>query len=111
MRKHVGSLAQDHDGLTVRFFVTSAVVSTRSMPGGEGQRLMRGLPYRDAEGKRIPPGVEQQFPVSAVPEEWPSTWRAGDFSFPEVYPVLPAYQGYPARPDRPGPGLLEFVMD
>ena len=110
MRKHVGSLAQDHDGLACRFFVTSAVVSTRSMPGGEAQRLMRGLPYRDAGGVKLPSGVEQQFPVSVVPEEWPGTWRPGDYSFPEVYPVLPAYQGYP--PDQIGlDRVLDFVMD
>ncbi len=110
MRKHVGSLAQDHDGLECRFFVASAVVSTKSMPGGEAARLMRGLPYRDADGAKIPRGVEQQFPVSAVPEEWPSTWRPGDYSFPEVYPVLPAYQAYP--PDQIGlDRVLEFVMD
>ena len=110
MRKHVGSLAQDHDGLECRFFVASAVVSTKSMPGGESTRVMRGLPYRDADGAKIPRGVEQQFPVSVVPEEWPSTWRPGDYSFPEVYPVLPAYQGYP--PDQIGlDRVLEFVMD
>ena len=110
MRKHVGSLAQDHDGLECRFFVASAVVSTKSMPGGEASRVMRGLPYRDADGAKIPRGVEQQFPVSTVPEEWPSTWRPGDYSFPEVYPVLPAYQGYP--PDQIGlDRVLEFVMD
>jgi len=110
LRKHVGSLAHDHDGLRCRFFVTSAMVSTKSMPGGEASRTMRGLPYRDADGVKIPPGVEQQFPVSAVPEEWPGTWHAGDYSFPEVYPVLPAYQGYP--PDQIGlDRVLEFVMD
>ena len=80
------------------------------MPGGESTRLMRGLPYRAADGAKIPRGVEQQFPVSTVPEEWPSTWRPGDYSFPEVYPVLPAYQGYP--PDQIGlDRVLEFVMD
>jgi predicted YcjX-like family ATPase len=109
-RKHVGSLAQDHDGLACRFFGTSAVVSTKAMPGGEDKRLMRGLPYRDADGQKLPRGEEQQFPVSAVPEDWPATWRPGEFSFPEVYPVLPAYQGYP--PDQVGlDRVLEFVMD
>lgn len=109
-RKHVGSLAQDHDGLQCKCFVTSAVVSTRSMPGGEGRRLLRGLPYRDDAGRKIPRGDEQQFPVSAVPEDWPAAWGPGDYSFPEVYPVLPAYQGY--APDQIGlDRVLEFVMD
>ncbi len=109
LRRMVGKMADNRDGLAHKYFNVSAVVSTRPMPGAEGERVMLGIPFRDADGKKIPPGVEQRFPVSAVPDDWPADWPAGAFAYPEVYPRVPTRKDYP--PDQLNlDAVLDFVL-
>jgi predicted YcjX-like family ATPase len=110
LRRAVGKLAENRDGLKYQFFNCAAVVSTRVLPDPEGKRMLVGIPYRDADGRRIPPGVEQRFAVSAVPDDWPLNWGPGQFSFPEVYPLVPARKDCP--PDQVNlDRVLDFVLD
>ncbi len=109
LKRMVGKMADNRDGLTHRYFNMSAVVSTRQMPGGEGERVMVAVPSRDADGRRIHRGAEQRFPVSAVPDDWPADWPAGRFAFPEVYPLIPTRKDYP--PDQINlDAVLDFVL-
>ena len=110
LRRMVGKLAENRDGLNSEYFNCAAVVSTRVLPGGEGERTLVGIPFRDAQGKKIPPGAEQRIVVSAIPDDWPRDWGPGQFSFPEVYPFVPTRKDCPPEQinlDR----VLDFVTD
>jgi predicted YcjX-like family ATPase len=107
LRRLVGNLAADVDGLASGFFPVAAVASARPLPG-DGRELV-GVPFRDAAGKKQPPGAEQRFRVSAVPDDWPLDWGPGGFAFPEVYPRVPARKDCP--PDQVGlDAVLGFVL-
>ena len=109
LRRMVGKLAENRDGLVHKYFNVSAVVSTRQMPGTESERVMVGIPFRDADGRKIPPGAEQRFTVSPVPDDWPADWPAGRYAYPEVYPLIPARKDYP--PDQINlDAVLDFVL-
>jgi predicted YcjX-like family ATPase len=96
MRRMVERLAADRDGLKYDFFNVASVVSTKALPAPpNGPRLMVGVPLRDAEGRKIPPGAEQRFTTSELPDDWPSEWPSGRYVFPEVYPRMPARKDYP----------------
>lgn len=110
LKRMVGKLAADRDGLKHAYFNCAAVVSTRVLPDAGGRRVLVGVPYRDAAGRRIPPGPEQRFGVSAIPDDWPADWSAGQFTFPEVYPTVPTRKDCPPEQvnlDR----VLDFVLD
>ncbi|MGL6094639.1 MAG: YcjX family protein, partial [Fimbriiglobus sp.] len=110
LRRMVGKLADDRDGLRAGFFNCAAVVSTRPLGADAASRFLAGVPYRDAAGKRIPPGAEQRFAVSAVPDDWPADWSPGRFVFPEVYPTVPTRKDCP--PDQINlDRVLDFVLD
>lgn len=95
MRRMVEKYADNRDGLKYQFFNVSSVVSTRVLPAEEGHRYLVGVPLRDAEGRKLPPGPEQRFAVSALPDDWPVEWKPGLFAFPEVYPRMPMRKDYP----------------
>ncbi len=96
LRRMTKKLAEDRDGLKYDYFNLSAVVSTRALPAVPGQpRTMIGVPLRDSHGRKLPPGPEQRFTVSQLPDDWPTDWRHGQFVFPEVYPRMPARKDYP----------------
>ena len=110
MRQMVERFAADHDGLDYRFFNCSAMVATKVRPAEAGERLLVGVPSRDAAGGRLPPGAEQRFSVSALPEDWPREWEPGRFTFPEVYPQMPRRKDHPPEQvnlDR----VASFVID
>lgn len=110
LKRMVGKLAENRDGLRAEFFNCAAVASTKVLTGSSGEAYLVGIPYRDAEGKRIPPGVEQRFTVSAVPDDWPLFWKAGEYVFPEVYPKVPPRKDCP--PEQVGlDRVLDFVLD
>jgi uncharacterized protein len=111
MRRMVERYASDRDGLNYDFFNLSSIVSTKALPLAEnGPRVLVGTPLRDAEGKKIPPGVEQRFTVSELPDDWPLEWLPGKYTFPEVYPRMPARKDYP--PDQVNVDrLATFVID
>lgn len=107
MKRMVGRLAEDRDGLDAGYFPCAAVVSTRVLPGDE--RMLVGVPYRDADGRKVPPGEEQRFAVSAVPDDWPLNWGPCGYAFPEVYPRVPARKDCP--PDQINlDRVLDFVL-
>lgn len=109
LKRLVGKLAEDRDGLHARYFNCSAVVSARMLPSEQG-RVLVGIPYRDAEGRRLTPGAEQQFTVSELPDDWPQNWQPGQFTFPEVYPAVPNRKDCP--PDQINlDRVLDFVLD
>lgn len=106
LKRMIGKLADDRDGLRAGFFNAAAVVSTKVLPVNGTERHLIGVPYRGADGRRIAPGAEQRFRVSAVPDDWPADWRPGAFSFPEVYPTVP-----PRKDCPPEQINLEKVFD
>jgi predicted YcjX-like family ATPase len=111
MRRMVERYAVDRDGLRYDFFNLSSIVSTKALPlTDKGPRVLVGIPLRDAAGKKVPPGPEQRFTVSELPLEWPIEWQPGTFTFPEVYPRMPARKDYP--PDQVNVDrLASFVID
>ena len=66
--------------VTVQWFVCSACVSTR--PGGSPHTL---------EGQTVPgpDGPTAEYDVSPLPEEWPASWKEGDYRYPEFWPRVP----------------------
>lgn len=109
LKQFVGKLADDRDGLAAGYFPVSAIRSTKALAANDPERTLVGVPYRDAAGARQPPGVEQRFPATALPDEWPHAWRAGEYTFPEVYPAVPALHSYP--PDQIGlDRVVAFVL-
>jgi len=95
LRTMVGRIAGNFDGLHSQFFNCSAIVSTKMLPSPTGERLLVGIPYRDPQGNRLPPGPEARFATSTVPDDWPQEWQPGRFVFPEVYPHMPARKDHP----------------
>jgi predicted YcjX-like family ATPase len=110
-RRMVERYAADRDGLKYDFFNLSAVVSTKALPLTErGERILVGTPLRGPDGKKIPPGPEQRFTVSPLPDDWPLEWPASRYTFPEVYPRMPARKDYP--PDQVNlDRLASFVIE
>ncbi|MDY3551098.1 YcjX family protein [Gemmata sp. JC717] len=110
-RRMVERFATDRDGLRSQFFNVSSVVSTKALaaePGGP--RVLVGTPLRGADGRKVPPGAEQRFTSSELPNDWPSEWPAGRYTFPEVYPRVPTRKDYP--PDQVNlDKLATFIID
>jgi predicted YcjX-like family ATPase len=110
LKRMVGKLAENRDGLKAHFFNAAAVVSTKLMPHGDSERWLVGIPYRDADGRKIPPGAEQRFRVSALPDDWPADWRPGQFAYPEVYPTIPTRKDCPPEQINLAK-VLDFVVE
>ena len=109
LKQLVGKLADNRDGLKANYFNAAATVSTRMLPTGSDERAMIGMPYRGADGRKIPPGAEQRFRVPELPESWPASWQPGMFQYPEVYPTIPMRKDAPPEQinlDK----VLEFIL-
>ena len=103
------NLADNRDGLKAEYFNAAAVVSTKLLPGEPNDRLLVGVPYRGADGRKMAPGPEQRFRVSELPEDWPASWQPGMFQYPEVYPTIPMRKDCP--PDQINlDRILNFVL-
>jgi uncharacterized protein len=111
LRRMAERYAADRDGLQYDFFNLASVVSTKALPmTDQGPRVLVGTPLRGPDGKKTPPGAEQRFTVSELPDDWPVEWPAGRYSFPEVYPRMPARKDYP--PDQVNVDrLATFVIE
>ena len=111
MRRMAERYAADRDGLKYDFFNLSSVVSTKALPLADGgPRVLVGTPLRGRGRQEVPPGPEQRFTVSELPDDWPLEWPAGKFAFPEVYPRMPARKDYP--PDQVNVDrLATFVIE
>ncbi len=110
MRRMVEKYADNRDGLKYEFFNVSSVVSTKVLPADQGARQLVGVPLRDSDGRKLPPGPEQRFTVSELPDDWPIDWKPGRYTFPEVYPRMPTRKDYPPEQvnlDK----LASFVID
>ena len=46
---------------------------------------MKGVPWKDNPNKE-----EKEFPVTLLPEDWPSHWYPWEYQFPDVYPDAPS---------------------
>ncbi|MGL6073776.1 MAG: YcjX family protein [Fimbriiglobus sp.] len=110
LQKFVGNLALDYEGLQQRHFVTSSIISTSPLPLSHEERFLVGVPYRDAEGQRIPRGEAQKMRTPQLPSDWPPNWNPGDWNFPQVYPQMPNFRA--VAPDQLGlDQVLDWVMD
>ena len=111
MRRMVERFATDRDGLRHELFNVSSVVSTRALPAEPGgPRGLVGTPLRGADGRKVPPTEEKRFTASELPDDWPLEWPAGQYTFPEVYPKMPARKDYP--PDQVNlDKLATFVIE
>ena len=109
LKQLVGKLADNRDGLKAKYFNSASAVSTKLLPAGPEERLLIGIPYRGADGRKIPPGADRRFRVSELPESWPASWQPGMFQYPEVYPTIPMRKDAPPEQinlDK----ILEFVL-
>ena len=63
-----------------QWFECSAIVSTRA---GSTSDTLIGCPIaNNSEGREL------EFTVSHLPNEWPEDWKAGEYRFPNVMPVV-----------------------
>ena len=67
----------------VKWFVCSACVSTR--PGGEPYTLIG----QTQPGPYTPNRRAAEFDVSPLPEEWPTSWKTGDYEYRNFWPRVP----------------------
>lgn len=68
----------------VQWFVGSACVSTR--PG----RAPHTLVGQTQPGPYTADRQAEEFKVTPFPEEWPASWKEGDYRYPEFWPRVPA---------------------
>ena len=97
-------LTSGSEGLTTTWCVLSAVDSTEDC--GEGKLeayLMRSKPRW---GRNAP----EVYSPSRLPDYWPENWSAGEFSFPDVRPQIPARRD--ALPKQFGlHQVINFILD
>lgn len=72
----------------VEWFDCSVCISTNQMDDDK----LRGVPV---EGN--PKRLRMEFPVSPLPEEWPSDWNRESYQFPSVFPHPPRNYQTPPR--------------
>ena len=97
LKELVWHKARNHPDLPHQLFTCAAVQSTHLDAKGE----LEGYPVWSPEGRLIPPPTPDQpmhhLHPSRLPECWPEHWQAGDYAFPEVWPLLPARRNLPPR--------------
>ena len=110
LRAMVERDARDLDGVTCDFFNVAAVQAARKVEGSEAKRLLMGSTMLDGDGRLIEPGDQLKYHVSPLPDDWPSHWKVGDYSFPSVYPQIPPL--HDRAPDHIGlDDLFNFVCE
>lgn len=70
------------DDVKIEWFQCSACWSTRP---GKSENTLKGVPWKDNPNKE-----EKEFPVTLLPEDWPSHWYPWEYQFPDVYPDAPS---------------------
>jgi predicted YcjX-like family ATPase len=107
LRSMTSRLSDGREGVKVAHGLAAAVLSTEEVPGG---RMLAGYPVYDEKGGLLPPGgTMRKFAVSALPEQWPSDWREGDFTFVRVYPNMPRRVNL-APPQIGMARILDFIL-
>lgn len=100
-------------GVQAKTFSCSSVIST-DPPEMGSDHLSGYLVYSKDDGSDLPPPPKRDgldtWCVSQVPETWPNRWEEGEYTFPEVYPLIPANEKKPPRQE----GLqdvFEFLVE
>ena len=70
------------DDMMIEWFQCSACWSTR--PGGS-KITLKGVPWLNNPDKK-----KMEYPVTSLPDDWPSDWNPQDYQFPDVYPEIPS---------------------
>lgn len=70
------------DDMIVGWFQCSACWSTK--PGGT-KNTLKGVPWQNNPDKK-----NMEYPVTSLPDDWPSDWNPQDYQFPDVYPDIPS---------------------
>ena len=91
---------QEERSLEVDYFVCSAVRSTEcDKTAADGRRIMRFAHNGETRQQQVP----------TVPDSWPPTWNADEYTFPEPHPRFPASRLKP--PDHINlHHIAEFVL-
>lgn len=99
---------RDYD-VNHEFFSCSAIQSTLFK---DGKLLGHPLVDEAGEPNEIPTSDTRLMNLepSEVPEEWPMSWKEGDFCFPEVYPKIPVLINKPPVQDGLNE-ILDFLLD
>ena len=107
LKQMVQKRADDVEGLEALYAIASAIVSTEP---ADKDGYLYGRPKK-YNGKRLEPtGDMMRYDVSAAPVVWPNDWRAGDYHFPDVYPIFPKRKD--AAPTQFGLNrIFDFLMD
>jgi predicted YcjX-like family ATPase len=70
-------VSHDYNGLLTKVFSCSAICSTETLEDNALKGTLEGHSSVDI------------FRISEVPEQWPDTWKEGDFQFGDVMPKWP----------------------
>ncbi len=97
-------------GVQTDIFTCAAV---RCTDKSERPECLRGYPIFSEEGVFLPVPVQEgarmtEYPVDSLPSTWPRNWKPEDYSFPDVYPLMPVNFG--KAPDQEGLwDILSFI--
>jgi predicted YcjX-like family ATPase len=105
----VGNAANDFHNVAHKCFNCTAVKSTEVLPSDDGERWLQGVPLWGVSAKERSLASLQKFRVHPLPTEWPRAWNSGEFSFPDVYPLIPERKDYPPDHERLDE-IMRFVM-
>ncbi|MFP4027356.1 MAG: YcjX family protein [Candidatus Brocadiia bacterium] len=92
MRTMVERDALDLDHVKTEYLTCSAAISTDVVEKHE--RTLCGFPATNGDNGREA-DEKQKFEVSKVPHDWPREWEPGEYSFPNVRPVMIDRKDYP----------------
>jgi len=92
-RRHVNDL--QIFGVHTNLFTCASVYCTKECSDEE---KLCGYPIYGEEGQPrflspLEDAKPEELSVDALPKEWPRHWNPGEFSFPEVYPLVPVNFG------------------
>lgn len=98
------------EGVDVRFFVCSAVVSAAPHQGQSGAWL-KGKVMAASDGTRLSPDEDVvAFSLGKpAPKTWPHSWDAREYRFPYVYPQFPPLDFHPPQ-QRGLDTILDFLL-
>jgi predicted YcjX-like family ATPase len=86
----------------------AAVVSTEEIK--DEDHMLAGFPVVYKGEFLFPGGEMKKFRVSTVPDVWPMDWGPDEYSFPELYPVVPKRRD--CAPRQFGmESILDFIME
>ena len=75
--------------MEIEWFECSAC---RSTEGGGSENTLRGVPWMNNPDKK-----KMEYPVTSLPDYWPSDWNPQEYQFPDVYPCIPSNSQRPPK--------------